>query len=364
MTEISKNTIEALLQNISFPGKSINLVEAKAVTAIVIDAGNVGIVLDFGDAAISSIEGSKGTIEATRQGVEKAVSSLDGVNQVNVVVTASKKPQTGPGKPAAPKATPAPPTPMEIPGVKHIIAIASGKGGVGKSTTSANLAAALSGLGYKVGVMDADIFGPSMPMLFNLSERPEIIDGVIQPLVSNDIKVMSIGSLIDIDQPVVWRGPRVMGATQQLLKDVAWAPIDILVVDMPPGTGDVQLSLVQNAPLSGAVIVSTPQDLALIDARKGLAMFQKTNIPILGLIENMSYFICPNCGEESHVFGHGGAKETAEKLGCDFLGGIPLHMEIRELSDAGTPIVIKEPESTFAKLYQGIARDLANKLGL
>ncbi len=235
---------------------------------------------------------------------------------------------------------------------------------MGKSTTSINLAIALRDQGLKVGVLDADIFGPSIPMLLGVDDKPEIKNKIIQPIMAHGLKVMSVGFLIDVDQPVVWRGPRVMGATQQLLKDVAWGPLDVLVVDMPPGTGDVQLTMVQQAPLSGAVIVSTPQDLALIDARKGLAMFRKVNVPIMGIIENMSTFHCPHCGEESHIFGHGGAADTAKELGCDFLGGIPLHMSVREHADGGDPIVAAEPDSPVSKAYKAIAAQVSEKLGV
>jgi ATP-binding protein involved in chromosome partitioning len=359
MTDLSKNTVENALRAIQHPIKKQSIVDTGTLSAVIIDNSQVGIILDFGDMPISSIEGTKGSIEEIRTLVEKTVTEIDGVEAVNVVVTASKGSAPAAPKPTPPKTqTPPPPTPVEIPGVKHVVAIASGKGGVGKSTTSINLALALKKQGLQVGIMDADIFGPSLPTLVGLDSRPQIIDGVIQPLEKYGLKIMSIGFLIDIDQPIVWRGPRVMGATQQLIKDVAWGPLDVLIVDMPPGTGDVQLSMVQNAPLSGAVIVSTPQDLALIDARKGLAMFRKVNVPILGIIENMSSFICPSCGDESHIFGHGGAKEAAELLGAKFLGAIPLHMDVRALSDAGTPIVEHAPDSLHTELYINMAKSI------
>jgi ATP-binding protein involved in chromosome partitioning len=374
MKNLSKNTVEDALRAIQHPIKKQSIVDAGTVSAVIIDNDQVGIILDFGDMSISSIEGTKGSIEEIRALVEKTVAKIDGVDAVNVVVTASKGSAPATHKPtpmAAPQKTqpkpqsrtPAPPTPIEIPGVKHVIAVASGKGGVGKSTTSINLALALKNQNLKIGIMDADIFGPSLPTLVGLDDRPQIIDGVIQPLEKYGLKIMSIGFLIDVDQPIVWRGPRVMGATQQLIKDVAWGPLDVLIVDMPPGTGDVQLSMVQNAPLSGAVIVSTPQDLALIDARKGLAMFRKVDVPILGIIENMSSFVCPNCGDESHIFGHGGAKEAAELLSANFLGAIPLHMDVRALSDAGTPIVEHAPDSLHTELYTGIAKKVWETVG-
>ncbi|WP_020400053.1 P-loop NTPase [Kordiimonas gwangyangensis] len=352
MSDLSKDglkkAVETALSKLRSPsGQSLK--EMGVSSTVVIDGDKAGIILDFGDT-------TPGDMEAIRTTVEKAALATDGITTANAIVTATRKPAAAP-KPtmAAPKA---PPTPVEIPGVKHIIAVASGKGGVGKSTTSVNLALALRDKGLKVGVMDADIFGPSLPMLMGVDERPEIKNKIIQPIVAHGIKVMSVGFLIDVDQPVVWRGPRVMGATQQLLKDVAWGPLDVLVVDMPPGTGDVQLTMVQQAPLTGAVIVSTPQDLALIDARKGLAMFRKVDVPILGIIENMSTFICPHCGGEAHIFGHGGAAETARELGCEFLGGVPLHMSVREHADGGTPIVAAEPDSPISATY----REIADKL--
>ncbi|MBO6505701.1 MAG: Mrp/NBP35 family ATP-binding protein [Kordiimonadaceae bacterium] len=359
-----KETVENFLKNYSLPGADKDIVSAKIVSAVIVNDGQVGIILDFGSELPESAS-------SLRSEIESAVGKLAGVTSANVVVTSASKQQPGrtasgprPVQPA-PTLSPAakaPPTPTEIPGVKHIIAVASGKGGVGKSTTSVNLALALKERGLSVGIMDADIFGPSLPMLTGLDAKPETKDKIIQPLEAHGLKLMSIGFLIDVDQPVVWRGPRVMGATQQLLKDVAWGPLDVLIVDMPPGTGDVQLTMVQQAPLSGAVIVSTPQDLALIDARKGLAMFQKVNVPIFGIIENMTSFVCPHCGGESHIFGHGGAQETAAKLGCEFLGGVPLEMDVRLSADSGTPIMVQESDSAAKDVYRSIAEKVASKL--
>jgi ATP-binding protein involved in chromosome partitioning len=251
-----------------------------------------------------------------------------------------------------------------IPGVAAIIAVASGKGGVGKSTVAVNLALALSSLGKKTGLLDADIYGPSAPRLLNITDKPESDGKQLKPIERYGIKTMSIGYLVDTDTPMIWRGPMVMGALTQMLSDVAWAPLDILVVDMPPGTGDAQLTLAQRVPLAGAVIVSTPQDLALIDARKGLAMFRKTEVPILGIIENMSTFICPTCGSEHHIFGHGGARATAAELDCEFLGEIPLLPIIRETSDAGTPIVASRPDSPEANAFLKLAERIAEKLSV
>jgi ATP-binding protein involved in chromosome partitioning len=244
-----------------------------------------------------------------------------------------------------------------VPGVNAIIAVASGKGGVGKSTTAANLALALQANGLKVGVLDADIYGPSMPRLLGISGRPEAVGGrVLKPLEGYGMKVMSMGFLVEEDTPMVWRGPMVMSALTQMLREVAWGDLDILVVDMPPGTGDAQLTMAQQVPLAGAVIVSTPQDLALIDARKGINMFRKVDVPILGIIENMSYFLCPHCGGRSDIFGHGGARHEAEKLGVEFLGEVPLVMAIRETSDSGRPVVVSDPTSAHAMVYRDIAK--------
>jgi ATP-binding protein involved in chromosome partitioning len=250
-----------------------------------------------------------------------------------------------------------------LPGVTHIIAVASGKGGVGKSTTAANLALALAALGHKVGLLDADIYGPSQPRLMGISGKPQSPDGKrLNPMENHGIKVMSIGFMVAEDTPMIWRGPMVMGALTQLLRDVNWAPLDVLVCDLPPGTGDAQLTMAQNVPLSGAVIVSTPQDIALIDAKKGLNMFRKVDVPVLGIIENMSYFCCPNCGHRSEIFAHGGAQREAERGGVDFLGEIPLDIAIRETSDGGRPIVVNDPQSPHAAAYRDIAKRVWDKL--
>ncbi len=357
MSEVTKQSILDALNGIIPAGQTENIVTSGAVSAVIVDRDQVGIVLDFGNNVPEGANELRSLVETTAANVE-------GVSVANVVMSGTKKAQTSTAPAQQSLKGKAAPTPTEIPGVKHIIAVASGKGGVGKSTTSINLALALQKQGLKVGLMDADIFGPSVPMLVGLNQKPEAKGKVIQPLEAYGLKLMSVGFLIDIDQPVIWRGPRVMGATQQLLKDVAWGELDVLVVDMPPGTGDVQLTMVQQAPLSGAVIVSTPQDLALIDARKGLAMFKQVDVPILGIIENMSSFLCPHCGEASHIFGHGGAEETAHKLGCDFLGGIPLHMSLRETGDAGKPIVATQGDNPITQQYIDIAYKIIGKLSL
>jgi ATP-binding protein involved in chromosome partitioning len=268
---------------------------------------------------------------------------------------------------AAHKPPQSPSSPMskqsEIPGVAAVIAVASGKGGVGKSTTALNLALGLRDLGLRVGLLDADIYGPSVPRLTGIHEKPELNgDRKMIPIQRFGLSIMSIGFLVEEDTAMIWRGPMVMSAITQMLRDVAWGTLDILVVDMPPGTGDAQLTLAQNVPLKGAVIISTPQDLSLIDARRGLAMFRKVNVPVLGIVENMSYFQCPECGTRSDIFGHGGARHEAERLGVPFLGEIPLHMSIRTSSDAGNPVVASEPDGPHAAIYRAIATQVREQL--
>jgi len=287
--------------------------------------------------------------------VEAAVKALPGVASVLVTLTAENS--AGAAKPAA-RAAPRGSRPID--GVDKIIAVASGKGGVGKSTTACNLALGLAKLGLKVGVLDADIFGPSMPRLFGIAEKPSLAaDGQkLLPIERYGVKVMSIGFLVEDNAAIVWRGPMVASALNQFLRDVEWGPLDVLVIDMPPGTGDVQLTIAQNAPLAGAVIVSTPQDLSLIDARRAVAMFKQVETPILGIVENMSYFVCPHCGERSDVFAHGGARHEAEAQGAPFLGEVPLHLLIRETSDGGRPVVASAPDSPQALAYLAIAREV------
>ncbi len=280
---------------------------------------------------------------------EDAVRRLPGVASTAAVLTAHK---------SAPRMSHRPEK-MAVPGVRHIVAVASGKGGVGKSTTAVNLAAALAGQGHKTGLLDADIYGPSIPRMLNLKGKPDVDDNKkMIPMERYGLAVMSMGFLIAEDAPMIWRGPMVHGAITQLFRDVKWnanGDLDILVVDLPPGTGDAQLTLAQSVPLAGAVIVSTPQDIALLDARKGLAMFQRVDVPVIGIVENMSYFSCPHCGERSEIFSHGGARQEAEKLGVPFLGEIPLDIAIRETSDAGEPITLTQPESPVAHAYGDIA---------
>jgi ATP-binding protein involved in chromosome partitioning len=250
-----------------------------------------------------------------------------------------------------------------VPGVRSIVAVASGKGGVGKSTTAVNLALGLAASGKRVGILDADIYGPSQPRMMGISGRPNSRDGkTLQPMVNYGVKCMSMGFLVAEDTPMIWRGPMVMSALEQMLRDVEWGELDTLIVDMPPGTGDAQLTMAQRVPLTGAVIVSTPQDIALLDARKGLNMFRKVDVPVFGIVENMSYFLCPHCGGRSEIFSHGGARREAEKLGVDFLGEVPLHIDIRETSDGGQPIVVSKPDSDFAKIYRSVADKVWKKI--
>jgi len=317
--------------------------------------------------------------ESIRRAAEAAVRALPGVSDVLVALTAERAPGSAPAprpqppsmgrapRPAAPGAE----TPARtagdargagIPGVRHIVAVASGKGGVGKSTTAANLALALKAQGLRVGLMDADVYGPSVPTLFSLHARPQVENRMMQPLEAHGLKIMSIGFLVDAGTAMIWRGPMVMSALTQMLTEVAWGELDVLIVDMPPGTGDAQLTMAQRVKLSGAVIVSTPQDLALADARRGVAMFRKVDVPILGLVENMSYYNCPNCGHQAHLFGHGGARAEAQAMGTPFLGEVPLALDIRETSDAGAPIVASAPNSEYAAAYGRIAEALWARL--
>ena len=316
-------------------------------------------------------------LEPLRTAAERAVKAMPGVSGAVVALTAEKKGggmerATPPPRPAPTAAKPAPqlaPASRQsgkrgVPGVASIIAVASGKGGVGKSTTALNLALGLQTHGLKVGVLDADIYGPSMPRLLGLSGRPETVDGkILRPMQKFGLKVMSMGFLVDEETPMIWRGPMVMSALTQMLREVEWGELDVMVVDMPPGTGDAQLTMAQQVPLAGAVIVSTPQDLALIDARKGLNMFRKVDVPLLGIVENMSYFIAPDTGRRYDIFGHGGARREAERLDVPFLGEVPLEMAIRETSDSGTPVVVSQPEGPHAKIYRDIALRVIERLG-
>ncbi|PZW50947.1 ATP-binding protein involved in chromosome partitioning [Humitalea rosea] len=305
-------------------------------------------------------------LEPMRAEAEKAAAAVRGVVSATVILTAHREAPAAAAPPApAPhghgRRAPAGQGAMLLPEVTAIVAIASGKGGVGKSTTAVNIAVALAAMGLKVGLLDADIYGPSLPQMLGTREKPRAVNGRIQTLSRWGLKAMSIGFLVEEETPMVWRGPMVMGALEQMMGQVDWGPLDIMIIDMPPGTGDAQLTISQRVPLAGAVIVSTPQDVALIDARRGVRMFEKVGVPVLGLIENMSVFCCPNCGHRSNIFGHGGAKTEAARLGVEFLGELPLTLAIRELADAGTPIVMARPETEEAGAYRAMAARIWEK---
>ena len=361
MAEITEGAVRAVLDSVIDPATGKSVVASGMVSGIATRGGHVAITLD--------VDPARGpALEPLRQASEQAVRAMAGVLSATAVMTAER---AAPAPPAARppahdhahghshgpgKAQAAPGGRIEVPGVKHIIAVASGKGGVGKSTTAVNLALGLAANGVSTGLLDADIYGPSMPRMLAVKDKPESIDGKqLKPIERYGLRTMSIGYIVAEDTPMIWRGPMVSSALEQMLRDVLWGELDVMVVDMPPGTGDAQLTLAQRVALSGAVIVSTPQDIALVDARKGLNMFRKVAVPVLGIVENMSYFLCPKCGERSEIFGHGGAREEAEKLGVPFLGEVPLHLDIRTTSDSGHPIVVAQPDSPYAQIYKNIA---------
>jgi ATP-binding protein involved in chromosome partitioning len=349
MPAATQEIVLTALARIIDPESGRNIVESGCVQGLVVRDGHVSFVLE-----VAPDRGR--SAEPLRKAAEAAVMALPGVLSVSAVLTAHRAA-------GAPNAAANRPAPRGLAGVEAVIAVASGKGGVGKSTVAVNLALGLAKLGLKIGLLDADIYGPSLPRLLAITEKPGSRDGkVLEPIVKFGLKTMSIGFLVKEDEPMIWRGPMVMSALSQMLADVAWAPLDVLVVDMPPGTGDAQLTIAQRVALRGAIIVSTPQDLALIDARKGLAMFQKTKVPILGIVENMSVFVCPHCGGTSHIFGHGGAQQTAQALGVPFLGEIPLVPSIRETSDAGLPIVAQSPASPEAQAFLALAAAVAEAI--
>ncbi len=344
------------LEKIRDPISGRNVIEAGLIEGITVRGKHASFTIE--------VPAARGpAAEPLRKTCEDAVAKIPGILSVTAVLTAHR--ETGPRAGAARGHTHehgAAPAGRSVPGVVSIIAVASGKGGVGKSTVAVNLALGLAALGLKTGLLDCDIYGPSVPKLMGISEKPRAQGKKLLPIEKYGLKTMSIGFLVEEDKPMIWRGPMVQSAITQMLADVEWAPLDVMVVDMPPGTGDAQLTLAQRVPLKGAVIVSTPQDLALIDARKALAMFRRTEVPVLGIIENMSVFICPHCGQASHIFGHGGARQTAASLGCDFLGEIPLVPAIRETSDAGMPVVATAASGPEAQSFIAVARQVAAKL--
>ena len=351
MGQVTEQQVLDALKCIVDPERGKDIVSLGMVQGLRIKEGHVVLALE--------VDPKRGPqLEPLREQVETLVHKLPGVITASVVLTAERQGAV-PTPPQRPHHHhPAGPATAGglLPEVGAIVAVASGKGGVGKSTTAVNLALALAKLGHRTGLLDADIYGPSMRRLLGITGQPGSSDGVkLDPMQKYGIKAMSMAFLVEEDTPIVWRGPMVQSALEQMMRDVGWGSLDVMVVDMPPGTGDTQLTMAQKVPLAGAVIVSTPQDIALIDARKGLNMFRKVDVPVLGLIENMSYFCCPNCGHRSEIFGHGGARREAERLGMDFLGEIPLDIAIRETSDEGRPIVAADPEGEHARAYMAIA---------
>jgi ATP-binding protein involved in chromosome partitioning len=353
-TAVSEREVLDALRGVADPDKGADIVSLGMVSGVVIRDGNVAFAIE--------VEPERGPrLEPLRKAAEKAVEALPNVLSVSAVLTGEAVPRAR----AAPHPAAGGRTQRgAVPGVRAIVAVASGKGGVGKSTVAANLALGLKANGLRVGVLDADIYGPSMPRMLGISnQRPQSRDGkMLQPLESYGLRVMSMGFLVPEDTPMIWRGPMVMSALQQMLREVDWGELDMLIVDMPPGTGDAQLTMAQQVPLAGAVIVSTPQDIALLDARKGLNMFQKVDVPVLGIVENMSYFLCPHCGGRSEIFAHGGARREAERLGAEFLGEVPLDVEIRETSDGGTPITVSAPDNPHALVFRAMAARIWEKI--
>ncbi len=362
----SEEDVRAALMRIVDPARGTDLVSSGQVSSLSIADGVVSFVLEVDPARAASLE-------PLLQAAKTEVGELPGVTSVSAIMTAHA--EAGQAKPVAPKTpvpdlglkdfTPkpkAPAGPEKLPGVKHVVAIASGKGGVGKSTVSANLAVALAARGLKVGLLDADVYGPSQPRMLGVSGRPSSVNNIILPLRNHGVTVMSLGFMVEEEEAIVWRGPMLMGALQQMLSQVQWGTLDVLLVDLPPGTGDVQMTLCQKTAVAGAVVVSTPQDIALIDAKKGIDMFKRMETPILGIVENMAAFVCDGCGKMHHPFGHGGAKSEAEKQGVPFLGEVPLYLSIRTAGDSGAPIVAAKPEGEEALPFWSIADSLIDTL--
>jgi ATP-binding protein involved in chromosome partitioning len=344
MTAISETQLQPLLQAVTDPGSGRTLGEARALKSVRVDGTRVAVALELGYPAASQHA-------ALREAVVSAARQLPGVGEVSVEIATQVVAH------AVQRGV------QLLPGVKNIIAVASGKGGVGKSTTAANLALALHAEGARVGVLDADVYGPSQPLMLGASGRPESHDGqTMEPHVAHGLQVNSIGFLVVVDQAMIWRGPMATQALEQLLRQTNWKDLDYLVIDLPPGTGDIQLTLSQRVPVTGAVIVTTPQDIALIDAKKGLKMFEKVGVPILGIVENMAVHICSNCGHAEHIFGAEGGAKMAAQYGTELLASLPLAMSIRAQADAGTPTVAAEPDGEVAALYKALARKVASKL--
>lgn len=353
MTQVTETDISTALNTVGIPDSEQNIVEAGIVSGLVLKDGHVQFSIEIDPAQAERME-------PVRKQAEQAVGKIPGVLSVTAVLTAHRPAEQPAQQPQQQQQQ----QKQLLPQVGAIVAVASGKGGVGKSTTAANLAVAFRSMGLRTAMLDADIYGPSLPTMMGISGRPQSPDGkTIIPMEAHGITCMSIGFLVPQDTPMIWRGPMVMGALEQMMGDVQWGPQDVLVVDMPPGTGDAQLTMAQRVPIAGAVIVSTPQDLSLIDAKKGLNMFRKVEVPVLGIVENMSYFLCPHCNERSDIFAHGGAAQAAVQLGVDFLGEIPLDMAIRSGGDDGTPIVAAEPDGAYAQAYRAIAEKIWDKVG-
>ena len=350
---VSRESVLELLAGIADPSGQGNIVERGVVRALNVEDGNVRFVLEIDPKMADAYKPVQAEAEAR-------LKSLPGVEKTSVVMTAHQVKSPPPDLKA--RARPEPKGPEKIPGIDHIIAIASGKGGVGKSTVSSNLACALAAAGRRVGLLDADVYGPSQPRMLGVTGRPASPDGqTILPLRNHGVTMMSLGLMTNDGQAVAWRGPMLMGALQQMLMQVQWGALDVLIIDLPPGTGDVQMSLAQKAVVDGAIIVSTPQDVALIDARRGIDMFRQMKLPVIGMIENMSTHICSNCGHEEHIFGHGGVAAEAKKIGVPLLGEIPLHLDIRVAADGGAPIVVSAPDSPQASAFHAVARHLIDQ---
>ena len=347
---VTREAVLDVLKSIRNPATGTDLVASDIIRALTVDGGKVRFVME-----VDPTHGR--AMDPVRLEAVEALERIAGAGNVSAILTAhseAKPPDLKMGRHPTPQKGP-----EKLPGVKAVIAVASGKGGVGKSTVAANLAVALVAEGKKVGMLDADVYGPSQPRMLGISGRPASPDGkTILPLRNHGVTLMSIGLMTREDEAVVWRGPMLMGALQQMLGQVQWGTLDVLIVDLPPGTGDVQMTLAQKTQVAGAIVVSTPQDIALLDARKALNMFEKMGTKVIGMIENMSTYVCPNCGHEEHIFGHGGAKADAERLGLPFLGEIPLTLDIRLAADGGAPIVVSKPESPQAQAFRAIARRL------